>query len=65
MKSIIHVHQQKIKKGEPSIIVRTYRGSKHYSEVKINGPSKIIHSRTPDKCGARVWIETDSEVIGQ
>lgn len=64
MKKIIHVHQQKIKKGEPAIIVRTYKGSKHYSKVEIDGPATIIHSEKPDSCGARVWIETESEVIG-
>lgn len=64
MKSIIHVHQQKIKKDEPAIIVRTYKGSKHYSKVEINGPCTIIHSETPDKCGARVWISTEAEVVG-
>lgn len=64
MKSIIHVHQQKIKKGEPSIIVRTYKGSKHYRKITINGPSEMVHSPTPDRCGARVWIETQAEVVG-
>ena len=32
-------------------------------EVEIHGPSRVIYS--PDKplsCGARVWIETKSEV---
>ena len=29
MKHIIHVHQQKVKKGEPAIIDRTYKGSTH------------------------------------
>ena len=64
MKSVIHVHQQKIKKNETAIIVRNYKGSKHYRKVEIKGPSTIIHSDEPDRCGARVWIETDAEVIG-
>jgi hypothetical protein len=64
MKKIIHIHQQKIKKGEPAIIVRTYKGSKHYSRVEIDGPSTIIHAPQPDSCGARAWIETHAEVIG-
>jgi hypothetical protein len=62
-KAIIHVHQQKLKKGEPAIIVRDYKGSKHYSEVKVNGPLRIIHNPTPDRCGARIWIECDSKDI--
>ncbi len=64
MKKIIHVHQQKIKKGEPAIIVRTYKGSTHYTSVEILGPSTMIHSPHPDRCGARVWIETEAEVVG-
>jgi len=32
---IIHVHQQLIRKGEPAIIVRTYKGSEHFSKVEI------------------------------
>lgn len=63
-KSVIHVHQQKLKKGEPAIIVRTYRGSTHHRRVEINGPAVVIHSETPDKCGARCWIETYAEVVG-
>lgn len=64
MKSTIHVHQQLIRKGEPAIIVRTYLGSKHFSKVEILGPSTMIHSPEPDRCGARVWLTTESEVIG-
>ncbi len=65
MKKTIHVHQQLIKKGEPAIIVRSYRGSEHYSRVEIQGPSTMIHSPEPDRCGARVWLETDAEVVGE
>lgn len=64
MKKTIHVHQQKIRKGEPAIIVRTYKGSEHFTKVEILGPSTMIHSPEPDSCGARVWITTESEVVG-
>lgn len=64
MKSVIHIHQQKLKKNEPAVIVRTYKGSKHYKKVYINGPSTVVHSVEPDKCGARCWIETTSQVVG-
>ena len=33
-------------------------------EVEIKGPSKVVYS--PDKplsCGAKVWIETQAEVV--
>lgn len=64
MKKVIHVHQQLIRKGEPAIIVRTYKGSEHFSKVEILGPSIMVHSPEPDRCGARVWIETEAEVVG-
>lgn len=63
MKHIIHVHQQKIKKGEPAIIDRTYKGVSHSRALVIKCHScksevaKIVQSETPDRCGARVWIE--------
>jgi hypothetical protein len=63
VKKTIHVHQQNIRKGLDSIIVRTYKGSTHHRVVDIDGPSRIVHSDTPDSCGARVWIETTSPVI--
>jgi len=46
------------------ITVKTYKSNKYGSNVVINGPSKVIYS--PDKplgCGAKVWIETDSDVL--
>lgn len=64
MKKVIHVHQQLLRQGLPAIIVRTYKGSEHYSRVEINGPSTMVHSPTPDHCGARVWIETNADVSG-
>ena len=64
IKKTIHVHQQKIRKGEPAIIVRDYKGSKHYSQVEILGPSTMVHASEPDSCGARVWITTEAEVVG-
>jgi hypothetical protein len=63
MKHIIHVHQQKIRKGLDAIIDRTYKGSKHYRRLDIVCPScncvaaTVVQSDTPDSCGARVWIE--------
>jgi hypothetical protein len=62
-KAVVHVHQQAIKNGEPAIIVRTYKGSTHHREVSIDGPCRIVQSNTPDRCGARVWIETDTKHI--
>ena len=45
------------------ITVKTSKSNTYGHEVVIHGPSKVIYS--PDKplsCGARVWIETESEV---
>lgn len=61
MKATIHVHQAKMRKAEPAIIVRTYKGSTHHRKVVIKGPSYVYQSPTPDKCGARVWIHANYE----
>ena len=69
MKTIIHVNQHKIKRNaktgerEPVLTCKTYKSNDYAHEVMIDGPSRIIYR--PDKplsCGARVWIETESEV---
>jgi len=65
----IHVNQHRIKANkkhnlnDPVITVKTSKSNTYGHEVVIQGPSKVIYS--PDKplsCGARVWIETESEV---
>ena len=70
MKIIIQVNQHKIKSNakngvnEPVLTVKTYKSNTYAHEVEIKGPSRLIYS--PDKplsCGAKVWIETDCEVV--
>ena len=70
LKKRIHVNQHNIKYNvknkirKPVITVKTYKSNIYGDEVEILGKSKVIYR--PDKplsCGARVWIETDSEVI--
>ena len=64
----IHVNQHHVKanaKGAdlPVLTVKTYKENTRCNEVLINGPSRVVYS--PDKplsCGAKVWIETESEV---
>ncbi len=70
MLSRIHVNQHNIKSngktGEnlPVITVKTYRGNRYGHTVEIDGPSKIVYSpNKPLSCGAKVWIETNSQVI--
>lgn len=71
MKKRIHINQHVIranaKSGErnPCITVKTSKSNTYYHEVEVLGPSKVVYS--PDKplsCGAKVWIETDSEIEG-
>jgi len=70
MKTRIHVNQHKIRSNkkndeyEPVITVKTYKSNDYCHEAIIDGPCKVVYS--PDKplsCGARVWIETESEVL--
>ena len=69
MKTIVHVNQHAVRRNikadvkEPVLTVKTYKSNIYAHEVDIKGPSRIVYS--PDKplsCGARVWIETESEV---
>ena len=70
MKTKIHVNQHKIRANkkhgtnDPVITVKTSKSNTYGHEVIINGSSKVIYN--PDKplsCGAKVWIETESEVV--
>ena len=70
MKKRIHINQHIIKRnsktGErnPVITVKTYQSNDYAHQVTIKGDSKVIYSPyKPLQCGAKVWIETDSEVI--
>ena len=49
--------------NKPVITVKTSKSNDYGHEVEILGPSKVIYSPCkPLSCGARVWIETESEV---
>ena len=70
MKTIIHVNQHVVRANakngttDPVLTVKTYKENKYAHEVEIKGESKVVYS--PDKplsCGARVWIETQAEVV--
>lgn len=69
MKTVVHVNQHKIRANvksgarDPVLTVKTYKDNRCASRVFIPGPCWVVYS--PDKplsCGARVWIETESEV---
>ena len=70
MKTRIHVNQHKIRANkkhgtnDPVITVKTSKSNTYGHEVMINGSSKVIYSpNKPLSCGAKVWIETESEVV--
>jgi len=72
-KKRIHINQHVIRRNnkvveggelEPPITVKHKAGNTYAKGVSILGASKVVYS--PDKplsCGAKVWLETDSEVI--
>ena len=71
MKKYIHVNQHKIRSNkkhgtnDPVITVKEGRTNTYCHSVEILGPSKVIYGGN-DKpllnCGARVVIETESEI---
>jgi hypothetical protein len=70
VKTIVHVNQHVVKSNiknkecNPVLTVKTYKTNTYAHEVEIKGDCKIVYQ--PDKplsCGARVWIETQGEVI--
>lgn len=74
MKAVIHVNQHNIKansKGSelPVLTVKDYkqnRKANHATVVDADGKALVKVVYSPDKplpCGAKVWIETEMEVI--
>lgn len=69
MKTIVHVNQHVIrsnsKTGErnPVLTVKTYKENRYAKRVRISGPCEVVYQPDdPLSCGARVWIETQSNV---
>ena len=69
MKTVIHVNQHKIrsniknKRNDPVITVKPYKSNDYTHEVNIKGDSKVVYKpNDPLSCGAKVWVETESEV---
>lgn len=68
-KTIIHVNQHVIKANskndtnDPVLTIKSGKTNTYAHEVLISGPSKMVYSKNkPLSCGARVWIETESEI---
>lgn len=69
MKTIIHVNQhvvrrnQKTGERQPVLTVKTYKTNEYAHAVEVKEPCRVVYSPdAPLGCGARVWIETLSEV---
>lgn len=71
-KKYIHVNQHKIRANlkhgtdEPVITVKEGKSNKYCHDVEILGPSVVRYSENGKpilSCGARVVIETESDVI--
>ena len=74
MKTKIHVNQHNIRSNKtkgtnlPVITIKQGRKNTYCNEVEILGPSKIIYggagcdAKALLSCGARVVIETESEI---
>ena len=75
MKKIIHVNQHVIRRNtkqgtdEPVLTVKTYKENNYAHEAIVRTKdgvelARVIYSpHKPLSCGARVWIETDSDVV--
>ena len=70
MKKIVHVNQHIIKENrkngtrKPPLTCKTSKDNIYAKDIIIDGPCRIRYS--PDKplsCGAKVWIETEAEVV--
>lgn len=69
----IHINSNTIKSNakhgtnKPAITIRSGKSQKvetYAHEVIINGPSRVVYRPdNPLVCGAKVWIETEAEVI--
>jgi len=65
---IIHVNRQHIAmnakdgKNRPVYTVKDKGKTLYAREVIINGPSKLVYNGNQLTCGARAWIETNSEI---
>ena len=74
MKTYIHVNQHNVRSNKtkgtdlPVITIKQGKKNTYCNEVEILGPSKIIYCGSGNdvkpilSCGARVVIETESEV---
>ena len=67
---IIHINRNIIQRNakhdrqDPVVRVEEQGCVKYCMEVEIKGPSRMVYRPTkPRPCGAKLWIETEAEVI--
>lgn len=74
MKTIIHVNQHVIRKNnklgtnDPVITCKTYKANTYTNQAEIFHDGKLVakviyRPDNPLSCGAKVWIETECEVV--
>lgn len=67
-KHIIHVNRQHIAMNakdngnRPVYTIKTNSRTRYAREVIIEGPSRLVYNGDQLTCGARAWIETDSDI---
>lgn len=49
-------------KNRPVYTIKDKGKTLYAREVIINGPSKLVYNGSQLNCGARAWIETDSDI---
>jgi hypothetical protein len=49
-------------KNRPVYTIKDSGKIKYAREVIIDGPSKLVYNGKQLSCGARAWIETDSDI---
>lgn len=70
MKKIIHINRNIIQanakhgRADPVCRVQTGKDVQYCMEVEIKGPSRMVYRpNNPLPCGAKLWIETESDVV--
>ena len=75
MKKIIHVNQHKIRSNTknktdiPVLTIKTYKDNTYAHEAILRSKSgdvlgRVIYSpHKPLSCGARVWVEIDTDIV--
>lgn len=69
-KRYVHINQNNIKHNHktgdrlPAISIKKGNENTYANRAQILGPATVVYSPDkPLKCGARVWIETEHEVV--